>query len=174
MYTIDGLEVPECLCLLLSRGTQHVCKHVASKEDSDKDSKPVATAFLFVSDSVLPVATDGQIVSEEQSALLFLIINSKLGKSGKIKPSKCILNCRNFVYPCFCFHSVAPPFMVFQGEREKKQEKKGNRGRGSRRDSKRVGGEGEGVEGRERRGNSALIFRSAENYTALSLSVRNF
>ena len=26
----------------------------------------------------------------------------------------------------------------------------------------------------ERRGNSALIFRSAENYTALSLSVRNF
>ena len=64
--------------------------------------------------------------------------------------------------------------MVFQGEREKKQEKKGNRGRGSRRDSKRVGGEGEGVEGRERRGNSALIFRSAENYTALSLSVRNF
>ena len=93
----------------------------------------MATAFLFVSDSVLPVATDGQIVSEEQSALLFLIINSKLGKSGKIKPSKCILNCRNFVYPCFCFHSVAAPFIVFQGERERKSRRK-----------REIGGEGVG------------------------------
>lgn len=107
----------------MSRGTQHVCKHEAWKKDSDKDSKPVATAFLFVSDSVLPVATDGQIISEEQSALLFLIINSKLGKSGKIKPSKCILNCRNFVYPCFCFHSVTPLHTLSRREREKAGEK---------------------------------------------------
>ena len=48
-----------------------------------------------------------------------------------------------------------------------------------------MGGEGVGETARgeeerervwkgERRANSALIFRSAENYTALSLSVRNF
>ena len=49
-----------------------------------------------------------------------------------MKPSKCILNCRNFAYPCFCFHSI-PLFILFQGEREKKQEKKREGGRGRRR-----------------------------------------
>ena len=141
MHTIEGLEVPECLCWLLSRGTQHVCKHVAWKEDSGNDSKPVAHCFpVCLWQCVTRSNWWGKKSLTEQSALLFLIINSKFGKSGKMKPSKCFLNCRNFVYPCFCFHSI-PLIILFQGEREKKQEKKREGGRGRRRGRGGWGGE---------------------------------
>lgn len=57
---MQSLEVPVCLCLLLSRGTEHVCKHAAWKGDPAVTASLWPTSFLFVSDIMLPLTTKGE------------------------------------------------------------------------------------------------------------------
>lgn len=73
---MGSLDVLVCVGLPLSWGTQHVCKHMAWKEDSDKESRPVAHHFLFVSDSMLPLAANGAKNLREQRSFIFFKVQS--------------------------------------------------------------------------------------------------